>query len=286
MRLWRGDPRQPCRDNSVNSVSPTPLVFSFTWSRSSGRLGRVRHPARLHVTGAICGMRAEAVSLASASCKFETVIANPQTTRSCTRCDYEPRRVDASRGSEWVPGLSLEYTLFSMQTADRQLFLWSSAQRAHQDAPALSQVLLLGLNGVCRADGAPLPARAQQRACSWCFTLLVPGFSCKIKQQRHPRRPAQRRHSLCVSCFSCGRTTKFPMVTPQSSRAGIANQSAPQALPTPVPANTGKKAKRQAPPTQPASKRTRTVPATQPPKPAANTDTSSGGFFGFDFVPL
>ena len=58
----------------------------------------MRHPARLHVTGAICGMRAEAVSLASASCKFETVIANPQTTR----CDYEPRRVDASRGSEWV----------------------------------------------------------------------------------------------------------------------------------------------------------------------------------------
>ena len=170
-----------------------------------------------------------------------------------------------------------------MQTADRQRFLWSSAQRAHKDAPALSQVLLLGLNGVCRADEAPLPARAQQRACSWCFKLLVPGFSCKIKQQRHPRRPAQRRHSLCVSCFSCGRTTRFPMVTPQSGRAGIANQSAPQ-VPAPVPANTSKKAKRQAQPMQPASKRTRTVPATQPLKPAANTDSSS--LFGFDFVPL
>ena len=187
-------------------------------------------------------------------------------------------------------------------TTERQAFLWSSAQRAFHEAPALSRILLLGLDGIARQEAVPLPTRAAQRVCSSCFTLLVPGFSCRVAQQKHPRRPKERRRSLCVKCDTCGRTSSFPMPTPPSSRAAIATshhhqqqeqerqqQQQQQQQKQQAAALAAGKAKAKKP--KPGAWQSDHVPKRQrvrKPEPPVQPSSSSAsdGFFGFDFVPL
>lgn len=168
---------------------------------------------------------------------------------------------------------------------ERQRFLWSSAQQAFHDAPELSHILLLALDRECKRAGTPLPTRAAQRLCASCFTLLVPGFSCKVTQRKHPRRPRARRFSLDISCTRCGHTSNFPMPTPPSCRDAIgeAKQKAPAA---PPPSKAQAKRKTPSAGTQQqqkaaeAKKKKRPEPAPPPSAPGADS------LFGFDFVPL
>ena len=165
---------------------------------------------------------------------------------------------------------------------ERAVFLWSASQRALKDgSPALSRVLLLGMDKVCADEGTPLPTRASQRVCASCFSLLVPGVSCHVDQlAKHPRRPLARRRSLRLKCTHCGHSSSFPTPTPPSARAAIADVS----VPAPAAAPSKPPSKRSAHADAAGSGKARKRPALRPAAPAE--PQSSDALFGFDFVPL
>lgn len=191
---------------------------------------------------------------------------------------------------------------------ERQRYLWSSAQRALRDgAPALSQVLMLSLDraSVVQSSVAvesdaqllpPLPARVLQRSCGFCFSVLVPGVTCKVQQSLHRRRPAARRRSLGVRCWQCGREREFPMPARQSARsaiAAVAPAAAPAAATAAAAAAMAERAARKrksgggrTPVVGNQSKARRGQSPGGTVLPAAPAPAGADALFGFDFVPL
>ena len=198
------------------------------------------------------------------------------TKRNGRSCSWSQMRLPRGRG---MPP--------SERAVGRQVFRWSSAQRAVENgAPALSRVLLLAAHG----EQPPLPERAAQHVCRACFTLLVPGVEGCTRAQRvaHKHRPAARRHSLRVRCHHCGYENISPTVAPPAARTAIASSAdVSSAAPGTSTAKTSSRSvKRGAPPPQPNSRSSKKPRAQPKPKPAAATPTSADTLFGFDFVPL
>ena len=181
----------------------------------------------------------------------------------------------------------------------RLRYLWSSSQQQQQaGAPALSRVLLHGLDQLLAGqDGktaTALPSRAAQRLCGACFTLLVPGVNCRVTDAVHKRRPAARRRSLRIACDGCGHVSEFPMAAKPSGRSQAVAASAPASAPA-VAAPPKKKKKKKlseaeaAAEAQREAKRKRTAGQLRRVEAATATTAAKSaddGLFGFDFVPL
>ena len=104
---------------------------------------------------------------------------------------------------------------------ERELaYLWQSANTHLHEAPELSRLLVQQMMTLAAQKKVPIPGRALHRVCGRCFTLLAPGFDCRVTQLTHPRRPAARRRSLQVHCEHCGHKSVFAAPARASSRAG------------------------------------------------------------------
>ena len=99
-------------------------------------------------------------------------------------------------------------------------YLWQSANSHLHEAPELSRLLIQQMMTLAARKKMPVPGRALHRVCGKCFTLLAPGFDCRVAQIAHPRRPPARRRSLQVHCEHCGHKSVFPAPPRVSSRAG------------------------------------------------------------------
>ena len=185
----------------------------------------------------------------------------------------------------------------SSATTERQHYLWSSAQRALKDgSPALSRVLLLAVDDATRLANTQLPARAAQRMCSTCYTLLMPGANCRITKQKRKRRPLSRRYLLRVRCESCGACSDHALPTPDSSRATIPGtqhqlkqqkQQKQQSRQQQQQRDKAQSKQKPAKSSQPQGSKRRSAPQTGPESASASACRPAGdSLFGFDFVAI
>ena len=185
---------------------------------------------------------------------------------------------------EDAPDLRLDEREF----CERARFLWESAHRHAEKAPELSRNIIRELVRLADHEQVALPARALQRVCSRCMTLLVAGVNCTASQQTHRRRSHSCRRTLRIRCHHCSRVNTFPMAAKEPARAASA---APTAAPAP------KRAKSSAPvaaraalvagPAKPGTSARRSKrPAPRAAPAPAPAPASAGDLYGFDFVPL
>lgn len=173
-------------------------------------------------------------------------------------------------------------------------YLWQSANVHVHEAPELSRLFAQRLLQGAACKKLVLPGRVLHRICQECFSLLVPGLDCTVRQTSHSNRPAARKRSLRVSCSHCGHASVFAAPARVSSRRDPSTNKTCDSKRSPAPAKSSAKHREEQ-----GTKRTRQVhqtlgnPAsgkkrpTQPsPRQQEVKPNQNGDFFGFDFVPL